>query len=235
MGAIRVADAFPARAQSTQTLSTPMRVIVSHPEHDSIYVNDLACRSFGRETLRSLCNLMLENLPAGAPRPTPPYNLHHRPQHVCLLTQHVVSAMPAVCKPPAGCWNDVEGTPAAPLLRTRAGRRRAAVHVLRPAGRNGRVVCLLLSWTLNQPCITCRAVFRVVEFGSGTGGLTKDALPLLDAGLNAELLQYTATDITNAFSSGLLEAVKSPKLQFKVRARQAAWMMCITARLPADT
>ncbi len=60
-------------------------------------------------------------------------------------------------------------------------------------------------------------MFRVVEFGSGTGGLTKDALPLLDAGLNAELLQYTATDITNAFSSGLLEAVKSPKLQFKVR------------------
>ncbi len=56
-----------------------MRVIVSHPEHDSIYVNDLACRSFGRETLRSLCNLMLENLPAGAPCPTPPYLLRHRP------------------------------------------------------------------------------------------------------------------------------------------------------------
>jgi hypothetical protein len=68
MGAVRVADKCPMRAQSTQTLSTPMRVIVSHPEHDSIYVNDLACRSFGRETLRSLCNLMLENLPAGAPR-----------------------------------------------------------------------------------------------------------------------------------------------------------------------
>ena len=60
------------------------------------------------------------------------------------------------------------------------------------------------------------AVFRVVEVGSGTGGLTKDALPLLDAGLNAELLTYTATDITNAFSSSLLDAVKSPKLQFKV-------------------
>ena len=59
-------------------------------------------------------------------------------------------------------------------------------------------------------------MFRVVEVGSGTGGLTKDALPLLDAGLNAELLQYTATDITNAFSSSLLDAVKSPKLQFKV-------------------
>ena len=62
----------------------------------------------------------------------------------------------------------------------------------------------------------CAAVFRVVEVGSGTGGLTKDALPLLDAGLNAELLTYTATDITNAFSSSLLDAVKSPKLQFKV-------------------
>ena len=53
-------------AQSFQTLSTPMRVIVSHPEHESIYVNDLACRSFGRETLRGMCNLMLENLPTGA-------------------------------------------------------------------------------------------------------------------------------------------------------------------------
>ena len=63
---------------------------------------------------------------------------------------------------------------------------------------------------------SCAAVFRVVEVGSGTGGLTKDALPLLDAGLNAELLTYTATDITNAFSSSLLDAVKSPKLQFKV-------------------
>jgi len=52
--------------QSFQTLSTPMRVIVSHPEHESIYVNDLACRSFGRETLRGMCNLMLENLPTGA-------------------------------------------------------------------------------------------------------------------------------------------------------------------------
>ena len=59
-------------------------------------------------------------------------------------------------------------------------------------------------------------MFRVVEMGSGTGGLTKDALPLLSAGLNAELLHYTATDITNAFSSSLLDAVKSPKLQFKV-------------------
>ena len=59
-------------------------------------------------------------------------------------------------------------------------------------------------------------MFRVVEAGSGTGGLTKDALPLLDAGLNAELLQYTATDITNAFSSSLQDAVKSPKLHFKV-------------------
>ena len=59
-------------------------------------------------------------------------------------------------------------------------------------------------------------MFRVVEVGAGAGGLTKDALPLLDAGLNAELLQFTATDVTNAFSGSLLDAVKSPKLQFKV-------------------
>ena len=60
-------------------------------------------------------------------------------------------------------------------------------------------------------------MFRVVEMGSGTGGLTKDALPLLETGLNAELLQYTATDITNAFSGNLLDSIKSPKLQFKVQ------------------
>ena len=60
------------------------------------------------------------------------------------------------------------------------------------------------------------AAFRVVEVGAGTGGLTRDALPLLDDGLNAELLQYTATDITHAFSSSLLESVRNPKLQAKV-------------------
>ena len=59
-------------------------------------------------------------------------------------------------------------------------------------------------------------MFRVVEVGAGAGGLTRDALPLLDDGLNAELLQYMATDINNAYSSSLLDAVRSPKLQFKV-------------------
>ena len=59
-------------------------------------------------------------------------------------------------------------------------------------------------------------MFRVVEVGAGAGGLTKDALPLLDDGLNAELLQYTATDVTSASSGSLLDAVRSPKLQFKV-------------------
>ena len=60
-------------------------------------------------------------------------------------------------------------------------------------------------------------MFRVLEMGSGTGGLTKNALPLLDAGLHSELLQYVATDVTNAFSGGLQDALKSPKLQFKAR------------------
>jgi hypothetical protein len=61
------------------------------------------------------------------------------------------------------------------------------------------------------------AGFRVLEAGAGTGGLTKDALPLFDCNLHHELLRYCATDITSAFSAGLLDAVKSPKLMFKAR------------------
>ncbi|KAK9904717.1 hypothetical protein WJX75_001194 [Coccomyxa subellipsoidea] len=57
--------------------------------------------------------------------------------------------------------------------------------------------------------------FRVLEAGAGTGGLTKDALPLFETDMHHELLRYTATDITSAFSGGLLDAVKSPKLNFK--------------------
>ena len=61
------------------------------------------------------------------------------------------------------------------------------------------------------------SVFRVLEMGAGTGGLTKDALPMLDCDLHHELLRYCATDITSAFSTGLIESVKSPKLVFKAR------------------
>ena len=56
----------------------------------------------------------------------------------------------------------------------------------------------------------------MLEAGAGTGGLTKDALPLFETDVHHELLRYCATDITNAFSSGLIEAVRSPKLIFKV-------------------
>ncbi|CAL8464659.1 g4194 [Coccomyxa elongata] len=59
------------------------------------------------------------------------------------------------------------------------------------------------------------AGFRVLEAGAGTGGLTKDALPLFETDMHHELLRYCATDITSAFSGGLLDAVKSPKLIFK--------------------
>ena len=58
----------------------------------------------------------------------------------------------------------------------------------------------------------------MLEAGAGTGGLTKDALPLFETDVHHELLRYCATDITNAFSSGLIEAVRSPKLIFKVGA-----------------
>ena len=47
--------------------------------------------------------------------------------------------------------------------------------------------------------------------------MTKDALPLFETDMHHELLRYTATDITSAFSAGLIESVKSPKLMFKVR------------------
>ena len=51
-------------------MENPLQWITAHPEHDAVYVEDPACRSFGRETLRGLCNLMLENLPTGAWWPT---------------------------------------------------------------------------------------------------------------------------------------------------------------------
>ena len=56
----------------------------------------------------------------------------------------------------------------------------------------------------------------MLEAGAGTGGLTKDALPLFETDMHHELLRYCATDITNAFSGGLTDAVRSPKLLFKV-------------------
>ena len=56
----------------------------------------------------------------------------------------------------------------------------------------------------------------MLEAGAGTGGLTKDALPLFETDMHHELLRYCATDITSAFSAGLIDAVRSPKLIFKV-------------------
>ena len=58
----------------------------------------------------------------------------------------------------------------------------------------------------------------MLEAGAGTGGLTKDALPLFETDMHHELLRYCATDITSAFSTGLMDAVRSPKLIFKVPA-----------------
>ena len=42
-----------------------MQAIVSHSEHDTVYVKDLACRSFSYATLRLMCDIILENMPAG--------------------------------------------------------------------------------------------------------------------------------------------------------------------------
>ena len=64
------------RTQFDKALENPLQWIAAHPDHDSIYVNDPACRAFGRKTLRGLCNLMLENLPAGAQGRTCCHSLH---------------------------------------------------------------------------------------------------------------------------------------------------------------
>ena len=82
-------------------------------------------------------------------------------------------------------------------------------------------LCIMMGSCLIRRCPTICCCwlsgFRVLEMGAGTGGLTKDALPLLDCDLHHELLRYCATDITSAFSTGLIESVKSPKLVFKAR------------------
>ncbi len=55
------------------------------------------------------------------------------------------------------------------------------------------------------------------EVGAGTGGLTRDAFPTLDVDNHCELLQYTATDISNVWAPKLLESIGSSKMQFKAR------------------
>ncbi len=69
------------------------------------------------------------------------------------------------------------------------------------------------------------AGFRVCEVGTGTGGLTRDAFPVLDFDANCELLQYTATDISNVWAPRLLAKVKSSKIRFKARTHTAAQSM----------
>ena len=59
------------------------------------------------------------------------------------------------------------------------------------------------------------------EVGAGTGGMTRDAFPTLDVDNNCEILQYTATDISNVWAPRLLESINTTKLQFKARTRLA--------------
>ena len=46
----------------------PGQAIVSHPEHDTVYVTDPACRSFSHATLKMFIEIVLENMPTGARR-----------------------------------------------------------------------------------------------------------------------------------------------------------------------
>ena len=42
-----------------------MQAIVAHPEHDTVYVKDPACRSFSYDTLKLFIEIILENMPTG--------------------------------------------------------------------------------------------------------------------------------------------------------------------------
>ena len=42
------------------------QAIVSHPEHDTVYVKDPACRSFSHVTLQTFIQIILDNMPTGA-------------------------------------------------------------------------------------------------------------------------------------------------------------------------
>ena len=57
-----VASAWPGHHMIVWGL---VQAIVSHSEHDTVYVKDLACRSFSYATLRLMCDIILENMPAG--------------------------------------------------------------------------------------------------------------------------------------------------------------------------
>ena len=46
-------------------VSCLLQAIVSHAEHDTVYVMDWACRSFSYSTLRTMIEVVLENMPAG--------------------------------------------------------------------------------------------------------------------------------------------------------------------------
>ncbi len=61
------------------------------------------------------------------------------------------------------------------------------------------------------------------EVGAGTGGLTRDAFPILDVDNHCELLQYTATDISAVWAPKLLESIGSSKMQFKARPPPCHW------------
>jgi hypothetical protein len=57
----------------------------------------------------------------------------------------------------------------------------------------------------------------VVSSGAGTGGLTKQIAPMLQASLHqAPLVKYVATDVSAAFGPALQTAVGISEFDFKV-------------------
>lgn len=58
-------------------MSCLLQAIVSHAEHDTVYAKDWACRSFSYATLRTMIEVVLENMPAG-----------ERPVILCILSNN---------------------------------------------------------------------------------------------------------------------------------------------------
>ena len=90
-------------------------------------------------------------------------------------------------------------------------------------GRPHHLLCyeLFNSKIMRLQCLTLQTIYRVPGAGgrSRNGKSDKGRAAAVREDMHHELLRYCATDITSAFSAGLIDAVRSPKLIFKVPSR----------------
>lgn len=65
--------------------------------------------------------------------------------------------------------------------------------------------------------------------GAGTGGLTRQIIPMLQASLHqSPLLKYIATDVTAGFGPNLKAAVQLPQFDFKVSSQMQMLKQFVT-------